>query len=113
LEVINHSLSAWRGIQSVRPVSLIEGSKDESEFTVHEWTDNAVYCAFGVCTEPCVATDLVVAESDSHVVEVGCVGRPGFDVVDGEGEFLICVAGVRGNGLVAFLNCDLNGAGVS
>lgn len=88
-------------MQSIRPVSLVQRAKDECEFVVEERALDAVNLAPGDGAEPCVAGHRVLAEGHGDVVQVGCVGRPDLDVVDGECEFLVCGSGVGGDFLVS------------
>lgn len=74
LQIIHHRLLGRRHINSIGPESLVQSTKHEDEFPVQQWTDNTVDCTLGNSPESSIALDLVFAQYDCDVVQLGRVG---------------------------------------
>lgn len=62
LQIIYHSFSVGRRVESVRPEALIERAKDESELSVQQWSLNSLDLAARDCAEAGVAGYLVITQ---------------------------------------------------
>jgi hypothetical protein len=68
LQIVNHSLPVWRGIDPVRPESLIQGPKLENELPIQERPNYSVNLALGNCPESSVARDFIRPQFDCDIV---------------------------------------------
>lgn len=73
LQIIDHSLTIRRRIQTIRPEALIQRTKLKYEFAVEEMACDAFNFALGDGTESSVAVDLIsrpvaIAQLNSEVV---------------------------------------------
>lgn len=74
LQIIYHRILGWGDINAVGPEALVQGSKHEDEFTVQQRSNDTVDSAFGDSTESSIALDLVLAECDRDIIQLGGVG---------------------------------------
>lgn len=74
LQIIHHRFLGRRHINAIGPESLVQSTKHENEFPVQQWTDNTVDRTLGDSPESSIALDLVFAQCDSDVVQLGRVG---------------------------------------
>jgi hypothetical protein len=70
LEVIYHCFTGRSSIQSIWPVSLIQGAKHEDEFSIQQGPLNTINLAAGNCAEAGVALHFVFVQLDGHIVQV-------------------------------------------
>ena len=113
LEVVHHGLPVGRCVDAIRPVALVQSAEHEDKLSVEKRTQNTVDLALGERAEPGVAVHFVVAQTNSHVVQVGRVRRPQLDVRYLEDHGLISLSGVRGNLVVAIVHRHLDRVCVS
>lgn len=74
LQIIHHRFLGRRHINAIWPESLVQSTKHENKFPVQQWTDNTVNRTLGDSPESSIALDLVFAQCDSDVVQLGGVG---------------------------------------
>jgi len=92
LEVILHSLTIRRCVQTIRPVSLIKSAELKYEFAIEQWTLNTVDFAAAYGAECRVAVNDIVAEGHANIVQSRRVWRPQFGAFGFEAESSIGAA---------------------
>jgi hypothetical protein len=68
LNIVYHRLAIRRGIDAIRPKSLIKCPKPEDKFPVQERSNHAVDGSLGNCPESRIALDLIFSEGDGNIV---------------------------------------------
>ena len=76
LQIVNHSLSVRRGMETIRPVTLIKGCESEDELAIYQRSHNPIDNSLGDGSESGVTVNFIGTHPDSDVVEVGCIWRP-------------------------------------
>lgn len=104
LEIIDHGLTVRGKMETVWPVALIKGTKEEVEFAIEQRALNSIDNAGGNSAEAGVAVDNVVAQLDSQVVKSRAFGRPEIGRGDLDGKLLVCSAGESGNAVTVFVD---------
>lgn len=76
LEIVFHCLAIGRRVETIWPVSLIEGAKLENELSVEQRTLDTIDFTATDSPKCGVAADDIVTKSDGHVVECRRVWSP-------------------------------------
>lgn len=89
LQIIYHSLSVRRRIESVRPEALIERAEDEGKLSVQQWSLNSLDFAARDCAEAGVAGYFVITQRHCQVIQSWRRWRPQLWLLDLESELLV------------------------
>lgn len=76
LQVVHHRLPSRGRINAIRPEALVQGAKHENKLAIQQRAHDAVDGALGDGAEPDITLGLIAAQLDSHVVQIGGIGRP-------------------------------------
>ena len=71
LEIIHHGLFSGRGVDPIRPIALVQGSKQENELVIQQGSDDAIDSVLLDSTETSVTLNFVLTQDNCDVVQVG------------------------------------------